>query len=153
VIRTPADIPGMTPLAHAPATVIKLHGDYADLLMRNTVDELDSYPAEWDALLDRVLEEYGLIVSGWSADWDKALVAAHRRVRSRRRRYPLFWDSRSSKGEAAKISDCHGSSTGARAWLRIRSYISMARKYDLNVLTALRDAITGKPWKPVAAAT
>lgn len=100
VIRTPADIPGMTPLAHAPATVIKLHGDYADLLMRNTVDELDSYPAEWDALLDRVLEEYGLIVSGWSADWDKALVAAHRRVRSRR--YPLFWDSRSSKGEAAK---------------------------------------------------
>ncbi len=30
--------------------------------------------------------------------------------------------------------------------LRIRGYISTARKQDHNVLTALRDAITGNPW-------
>ncbi|MGH3529946.1 MAG: IS66 family transposase [Pseudonocardiaceae bacterium] len=50
-----------------------------------------------------------------------------------------------------KISGCHRSETGARAWLRIRSYISTARKNDVNVLHALRGAITGNPWKPIPA--
>ena len=47
-----------------------------------------------------------------------------------------------------KISGCHRSATGARAWLRVRGYISTARKHGVNVLTALRDAITGNPWRP-----
>ena len=47
-----------------------------------------------------------------------------------------------------KISGCHRSNTGAQAWLRIRGYISTVRKHGINVLTALRDAITGNPWKP-----
>jgi transposase len=50
-----------------------------------------------------------------------------------------------------KISGCHRSAKGARAWLRIRSYISTARKNNINVLHALRDAITGNPWKPIPA--
>ena len=100
VVSRPGGVAGMTPLQHAAVTVIKLHGDYADLEMRNTIDELSAYPPEFDSLLDRVLDEYGLIISGWSADWDKALVAAMERLRSRR--YPLYWDSRSSKGEAAR---------------------------------------------------
>ncbi|MGH9394154.1 MAG: IS66 family transposase [Terriglobales bacterium] len=50
-----------------------------------------------------------------------------------------------------KISGCHRSETGARAWLRVRSYISTARKNNINVLQALRDAITGNPWKPIPA--
>jgi hypothetical protein len=100
VVSSPAAVAGMTPLQHAPVTIIKLHGDYADLQMRNTVDELSTYPVELDTLLDRVLDEYGLIISGWSADWDKALVAAMERLKCRR--YPLYWDSRSSKGEMAR---------------------------------------------------
>ena len=100
VVSTPAAVAGMTPLQHADVTVIKLHGDYADLQMRNTLDELSTYPSRLEALLHRVLDEYGLIISGWSADWDKALVAAMERLRSRR--YPLYWDSRSSRGEMSK---------------------------------------------------
>ena len=99
VASRPDTVAGLTPLVHAPVTVIKLHGDYADLDMRNTVDELQTYPPEWDALLARVFDEYGLLVSGWSADWDKALVTALKRSPSRR--WPLYWDSRSSRGEAA----------------------------------------------------
>lgn len=99
VLTRPESVPGLTPLPHAPATLIKLHGDYADLDMRNTLEELSTYPPEWDALLDRILDEYGLVISGWSADWDKALVAAVERVHARR--YPLYWDSRSSGGVAA----------------------------------------------------
>jgi transposase len=47
-----------------------------------------------------------------------------------------------------KISGCHRSETTAKAWLRVRSYISTVRKHSDNVLDALRDAITGSPWKP-----
>jgi transposase len=47
-----------------------------------------------------------------------------------------------------KISGCHRAATGATAWLRIRGYISTVRKHRDDVLTALRDAITGNPWQP-----
>ncbi|WP_167372266.1 SIR2 family protein [Rhodococcus koreensis] len=96
VISRPEAVKGMAPLAHARATVIKLHGDYADLETRNTPEELEQYPAEWNNLLDQVFDQYGLLISGWSADWDTALVAAFDRAQSRR--YPLYWDRRSSKG-------------------------------------------------------
>lgn len=52
-----------------------------------------------------------------------------------------------------KISGCHRSETTAQAWLRIRSYISTVRKNGDDVLTALHDAITGKPWSPAYAST
>src|SRR5258705_63630 len=76
VAARPEAVGGMAPWAHAAATVIKLHGDYMDLGSRNTPDELGTYPAEWKALLRQVTDEYGLIISGWSAMWDEALVSA-----------------------------------------------------------------------------
>lgn len=100
VIARPEAINGMAPLAHSAATIIKLHGDYKDLGSRNTPDELGDYPDEWKRLLAQVFDEYGLLVSGWSADWDAALVATLESAPNRR--YPLFWDARSSKGENAK---------------------------------------------------
>lgn len=108
VLSRPEAVAGLTPLPHAPATVIKLHGDYAELDMRNTLEELTDYPPAWDTLLDRVFDEYGLLISGWSADWDKALVAALQRTKTRR--YPLYWDSRSSQGETARrlLAQQHG---------------------------------------------
>jgi hypothetical protein len=99
VIHTPEQVPAATPLAHSKVTVVKLHGDYLDLEQRNTVDELSTYPEAYDELLDRVFDEYGLVVSGWSAEWDHALVAAlERRVT---RRYPLFWGVYSTLSEPA----------------------------------------------------
>jgi transposase len=47
-----------------------------------------------------------------------------------------------------KIGGCHRSETTARAWLRIRGYISTVRKHGDNILDALRDAVTGNPWTP-----
>lgn len=92
-------VPASTPLAHADATVIKLHGDWKDLEFRNTTDELDNYPQQWIDLLRQVFNEYGLLITGWSADWDRALV---RVLEATPRRYPLYWDSRSSKSNTAK---------------------------------------------------
>lgn len=47
-----------------------------------------------------------------------------------------------------KISGCHRSETTATAWLRIRGYISTVAKHGDNIYDAIRDAITGNPWKP-----
>jgi transposase len=52
-----------------------------------------------------------------------------------------------------KISGCHRAATGASNWLRVRGYLSTVRKHGDDVLTALRDAITGNPWTPPIPAT
>lgn len=89
VIATLDDIRGMTPLPHAPTTVVKLSGDYTKLDMRNTAAELAEYPPQLHALLERVLDEYGLLIAGWSGEYDRALASAIASCPSRR--YPMFW--------------------------------------------------------------
>ncbi|MGO9256007.1 MAG: SIR2 family protein [Bryobacteraceae bacterium] len=75
---------GALPLAHAPCTIIKVNGDYLDTRLRNTSGELSSYDGATDRLLDKVFDEYGLIVCGWSGEWDVALRAALERCSTRR---------------------------------------------------------------------
>ncbi|QEV16392.1 SIR2 family protein [Streptomyces alboniger] len=107
IIHSPASLRGMTPLAHARATVVKLHGDLTDLEARNTERELGEYPAAWAGLVDQVLDEYGLIVCGWSAQWDHTLVACFDRRATRR--YPVFWAApHGPRGKAAELVARHG---------------------------------------------
>ncbi|WIY00590.1 IS66 family transposase [Amycolatopsis mongoliensis] len=47
-----------------------------------------------------------------------------------------------------KISGGWRTQHGAQVWLRVRGYISTARKNGLHIITALRDAVTGNPWLP-----
>lgn len=47
-----------------------------------------------------MFDEYGLVICGWSAHWDTALV--HALESTPNRRYPLYWDSRSCKGDTAQ---------------------------------------------------
>lgn len=100
VISTPDAVEGTLPLAHSTCTVIKLHGDYLDIRIKNILDELEQYDKRLNSLLDRILDEYGLIVSGWSAEWDTALRAALERCNSHR--FTTYWAVKSEIGEAAK---------------------------------------------------
>ena len=101
VISTTDQLSGALPLAHSGATVIKLHGDYLDTRIKNTELELAAYDKELDGMLDRIFDEYGLIVSGWSGDWDVALRAAIERCPTRR--FTTFWTTRSTLSEKGKI--------------------------------------------------
>jgi hypothetical protein len=65
-------------------TIIKVHGDYLDTRIKNTPDELASYEPALDRVLDRVFDEFGLIICGWSAEWDTALGSAIERCPNRR---------------------------------------------------------------------
>ena len=89
VLRTSDAIQGALPLAHSQCTVIKLHGDYLDTRIKNTPEELKTYDKATNALLNQVFDEYGLIVCGWSAEYDTALRAALKRCKSRR--FTTYW--------------------------------------------------------------
>lgn len=80
----------MIPLRHAPVTVLKVHGDYTTLGLRNSLEELRDYPDAWNTLLDRVFDEWGVVVVGWSGEYDTAL---HRALQRTRPRYPMYWAS------------------------------------------------------------
>ena len=100
VAARPEAVAGLQPLAHAPATIIKIHGDYRDIESLNTSEELSEYAEPWKSVLGQIFEQYGLVISGWSAEWDVALVRELEAASSRR--YPIFWDSHSGTGPAAQ---------------------------------------------------
>jgi SIR2-like domain len=99
VIKSTDDLKGAVPLVHSRCTVLKLHGDYLDARILNTELELSKYPPEIDAYLDRVIDEFGLIVCGWSGEWDQALRSAI--LRAPNRRYPMFFAARSKPSDVA----------------------------------------------------
>jgi hypothetical protein len=102
VLSTPDAVTGALPLTQAGTTVVKVHGHYLDTRIKNTPAELDAYDPAVDALLDRVFDEFGLIVCGWSATWDTALRRAIERCPSHR--YTTYWATRGAPTpEAAQL--------------------------------------------------
>lgn len=104
VVSTTDSIKGMTPLPHNRCLVIKVHGDYKDIRIKNSFDELATYDGALDALLDSIFDEFGLVVCGWSAKWDNALVQALKRCPTHR--YMTYWIARSpipSESEAQRL--------------------------------------------------
>ena len=99
VLSTPEQIKGARPMVHSGLCVLKVHGDYGDSHLKNTTAELSEYPCELNQLLDQILNEFGLIVCGWSAESDKALCDAI--YRARNRRYTTFWTVRSVLNDTA----------------------------------------------------
>ncbi len=91
---------GAEPLVHTRCYLLKLHGDYKDARILNTDEELSNYPHEYDTLLDRIFDEYGLLVCGWSGEWDRALRGAI--TRSPARRYSTFWTTLGTPGATAE---------------------------------------------------
>lgn len=100
VISTDDAIEGAIPITHSRCTVVKLHGDYLDARIKNTPDELAKYSKTMNRLLDRILDEFGLVVCGWSGDWDLALRAAIERCKSRR--FTTYWAAKDGPTDAAQ---------------------------------------------------
>ena len=100
ILSSPDQVQGARPLIHTKCCVFKVNGDYLDTRIRNTPDELDEYPQEFDKLLDRIFDEFGLIVCGWSAEWDGALCKAMFRASSHR--FTTYWAARGEPGDKAR---------------------------------------------------
>jgi len=95
VISSADDAAGAIPLTHAACVVVKVHGDYLDTRIRNTPAELAAYEPTLNRYLDRVLDEFGLIIVGWSGEWDEALRAAIARCPTRR--FTTWWAARGGR--------------------------------------------------------
>ena len=100
IVSSVDDLAGAEPLTHTQCYILKLHGDFKDARILNTDLELSEYPAAFDGLLDRIFDEFGLIVAGWSGDWDRALRAAI--LRAPNRRYSSYWLTRGQVSERAQ---------------------------------------------------
>lgn len=100
VISTPDAVEGALPLVHTPCTLIKVHGDYLDTRIKNSPTELAEYDPRIDRLLDQVFDEFGVIVCGWSAEWDTALRSALERCPNHR--FTTFWTVRGDPQDHAK---------------------------------------------------
>ncbi len=100
VISSVDQAKGALPLIHTSCCVFKVHGDYLDPRTLNAPNELDEYPEEFNRLLDRIFDEFGLVVCGWSAEWDNALRKAIERAPSRR--FTTFWALRGEARSQAK---------------------------------------------------
>ena len=100
VLSSLDQVQGALPLIHTQCCVFKVHGDYLDTRIRNTPAELGQYPPEFNELLDRIFDEFGLIVCGWSAEWDGALRKAICRAPSRR--FSTYWAARGKLGNEAQ---------------------------------------------------
>ncbi|MYE32170.1 MAG: hypothetical protein F4X80_05875 [Chloroflexi bacterium] len=99
ILSTSDQASGASPLVHNRCTILKVNGDYRDFRIKNTEEELASYDPQIEMLLDRILDEYGLVVCGWSAEWDAGLRAALGRAKNRR--YTTYWAGRGVPGAAA----------------------------------------------------
>ncbi|MFC0167597.1 SIR2 family protein [Pseudoduganella danionis] len=100
ILSTADQVHGALPLIHTQCCLFKVHGDYLDTRILNTPEELSAYPVEFDRLLDRIFDEFGLIVCGWSADWDEALRRAITRAPSRR--FTTYWAMRGEPSASAQ---------------------------------------------------
>lgn len=94
-------IDGMLPLVHAEPTLLKLHGDYKSTRLRNTPNELANYEPELKILLTEVLNSFGLIVCGWSAEYDQALASAINSISSWR--FGTYWSAHGSLKDKAHL--------------------------------------------------
>lgn len=99
VVHSVDALRGAEPLTHTRCYLLKLHGDYKDSRILNTDEELASYPPEFNALLDRIFDEHGIVVCGWSGEWDHGLRAAL--LRNPSRRYSMFWSTQGQPNNRA----------------------------------------------------
>ncbi|MFV9454771.1 SIR2 family protein [Rhodococcus sp. NM-2] len=74
IVATDAQAIAIEPLHTVRNCIIHLHGEYQDASsLRNTVEELSAYPSNLRSLDGQIVREYGMIIVGWSAEYDTAL--------------------------------------------------------------------------------
>ncbi|WP_154019927.1 SIR2 family protein [Halococcus sediminicola] len=109
VISSESDAKGAAPLSHQEAVILKVNGDYKETNIKNIPEELENYSAPIEEKLNKMFDEYGLIVCGWSGDWDIALREAM--LRCERRRYATYWAYHGSLEDSADELIAHRDGT------------------------------------------
>lgn len=69
--------------------IVKINGDFENLKLKITPKDLESYDTKLEDYIQRICAEYGLVVCGWSGNYDCGLrkILSEAKIR----RYPVFW--------------------------------------------------------------
>lgn len=76
-----------------------MNGDYKQTNIKNLSSELESYPEPIQQIIDRVFQEYGLIVCGWSGEYDTRLRESLQECETHR--YSTYWTYYRDLGDVA----------------------------------------------------
>lgn len=145
VWHSPDSMEGGRPLVHGNVVVVKLHGDYRDMRLLNTPGELNSYDDRTLEVLDRVLADFGLVVCGWSGEWDTALRGAMER---RVGRFHTWWAVRGELQDAAAHLVRHRNATLIPIEDADQFFSALAQR--VVALQDLREQTTDEPTVVVA---
>lgn len=97
VVGTNTDLGQALPLVHAQCYLVEVNGSYRRGRLLNTPAELETYEPQMTALLDEIFRDFGLLVCGWSADWDVALRRALGKAKNQR--FSVHWTTRGDASE------------------------------------------------------
>jgi hypothetical protein len=104
IISTEDEMKGAMPFVHNDCTIVKLHGDYMDTRIKNTPEELAKYSNKVNKYLDQIFDDFGLIICGWSAEYDIALRNAL--YRKKNRRFSTYWTVKGKlREDAVRLSN------------------------------------------------
>jgi len=137
--------------------IVMVNGNYKETDLKLTPEDLKNYDDKLARYLNRIFEEFGLVICGWSGTHDTALVNIL--TANRIRRFAIFWCSRDSP-EKIPIeikSNLHLSTVGIRSandfFSDLKSKIDLLQRYErITYLTvdsavkAVKDAL--KDQKP-----
>lgn len=129
---------GAEPLQHQDAVVVKVNGDYKQTNVKNLSYELESYSEPVQRIIDRVFQEYGLVVCGWSGEYDTRLRQSLQECETHR--YATYWTYYSDLGDVASELIAH------RDGFTINHDGAISLFNDLrDRVQALEDAEEGEP--------
>lgn len=75
--------------------ICKIHGDYRDAQILNTTIELSEYIPETSHYLEKIIEDFGLVIVGWSSSYDIALSDII--INRKNGLFELYWALRDEK--------------------------------------------------------
>lgn len=75
--------------------VFKIHGDYRDSQILNTKSELANYEQNKVQYLEKITQDFGLVIAGWSSKYD---VALRNTIKERKNSlFEIYWAIRDNK--------------------------------------------------------
>lgn len=95
VIITSESDPALMSIIPDKCRIIKVNGDFTSKGLKITPADLSSYDPIMTDYLRRIFSEYGLIICGWSAEYDTGMIQILESVPLQR--YPIFWCLRPDK--------------------------------------------------------
>lgn len=99
LISSKEEINQLKPREHSNCRIVKLHGDYKKMNIRNTPSELANLPKEIKNEFIEILNRYGLLVVGYGGN-DKGVMNC---MKARKNpQYTLYWTIRSEPNHQAK---------------------------------------------------